>query len=132
METISIKEVRPLYLTKEGMPRKELLMTIEEAFEKLEKPLSTNPVERSYQLRCGYAVMSALKKFFREHHIIFIAPKTDGKVFYGFSNNQAFIDNYLTRVHEFALQYRRIENDLKMIDAGQLPLLPLKKEEKAS
>jgi hypothetical protein len=126
METINVRETRPLFLTKEGMPRKERLMTIEEACEELDKPISEDPIKRNYQLRTAYAVMGALKKFFREHHIQFIAPRIEGKTYYGFSGDPQLVENYISQVHKLALSYRRIENDVKMISAGQLPLLPIK------
>ena len=126
METISVKEARPLFLTKDGMPRKEKLLTIEQVFDELEKPISTDTAERSYQLSVAYAVMGALKKFFKAHHIIFIAPKIEDKVYYGFSGDEQLVENYISRVHAAALSYRRLENDVKMLSTGQLPILPLK------
>ena len=126
METISLKETRPLFLTKEGMPRKERLLTIEEICNELDKPISDDSIERAYQLQFARSVMSALKKFFREHHIIFIAPKIEGEIYYGFSSKPELIENYIDRVHKIALSYRHIENEVKMIANGQLPLIPMK------
>ena len=124
METISVKETRPLFLTKDGMPRKEQLMTIHEVCDELGKPISDDRVERNYQMSIARAVMSALKKFFRAHHIVFIAPKIEDTVYYGFSGDKELMENYISRVHKMALSYRRIESDVKMIATGQMPLLP--------
>jgi len=124
VETISVKETRPLFLTKDGMPRKEQLMTIHEVCDELGKPISDDRVERNYQMSIARAVMSALKKFFRAHHIVFIAPKIEDTVYYGFSGDKELMENYISRVHKMALSYRRIESDVKMIATGQMPLLP--------
>jgi hypothetical protein len=99
-------------------------MTIEQACDELEKSISEDPVKRAYQYRIAYAVMSSLKKFFREHHINFIAPEIKGKVYYGFTNDPQLVENYIHRVHKLALSYRRIENDVKMISTGQLMMSP--------
>ena len=126
METISLREARPLFLTKEGMPRKEYLRKLTEICEELGKPISEDiKIERAYQRSIALSVMSATGKFFREHHIFFICPKIEGEVYYGFSSNQEYVDNYLSRIHERALSSRRIESDVKMISTGQLPLLPM-------
>lgn len=131
METISVKEARPLFLTRDGMPRKECLLLIEEICAELHKPLSGDPVKRAYQLQFARSVMSAIKKYFHEHHVGFIAPRIEGKdgthrVYYGFSGDQKLVENYIERIHRHALSYRRIENEMKLISTGQLPLLPLK------
>lgn len=123
METIKLKETRPLFLTKQGVPRKEQLMTIDEVCDELGKPLSDDPVQRAYQLNFARSVMSALKKFFHKHHILFVAPRIEGTVYYGFTHDPELIENYKRRVHGLMLAYRRIESNVKQIEAGQLDLL---------
>lgn len=122
METIKLKETRPLFLTKQNIPRKECLLTIDDICDELGKPLSSDPIERSYQHRFALSVVSALKKFFHQHHILFVAPRIEGTVYYGFTNDPKLIENYRNRLHNLALSYRRIENEVKQIESGQMEL----------
>jgi hypothetical protein len=123
METIKLKETRPLFLTKQGLPRKECLLTLDEICEELGKPISDDPVERAYQLQFARSIMSSLKRFFYQHHILFVAPRIEGIVYYGFTNDAELIENYKLRVHALMLSYRRIENEVKQIESGQLDLI---------
>lgn len=93
METIKLKETRPLFLTKQGMPRKECLMTIDEICDELGKSISDNPIERHYQLQFARSVLSALKRWFHQHHAFFIAPRIEGQVYYGFTNDDRLVEN---------------------------------------
>jgi len=126
METIKLKEVRPLFVTKQGLPRKEVLLTVQMICNETGKSLSSDLYERSYQLHLARSVMSALRKSFHEHHAIFIAPEIEGEVYYGFSGNLKLQENYFSRVHKIMLAYRRIENDVKQIASGQFSMIPMK------
>lgn len=124
METIKLTEARELYLSDSGLPPAEMLMTIDQVCDELGKPISNDRYERQYQLNLARTVMSALKRDFGKHHILFVAPKIGGKVHYGFTNDPELIENYISRIHKLALTYRRLESQVKQISSGQLDLIP--------
>jgi len=124
METIKLTEAREIFLTKAGMPRKECMLTIDDVCDILDKPISEDKLERMYQLNVARSVMSGLKKFFRQHHILFVNPRIEKTVYYGFTSDEGMINNSIDRAHKMAIAYKAIEKSAAMIASGQLELIP--------
>jgi hypothetical protein len=120
METIKAKETRNLFLTKNGMPKKNILMTLEEICENLGKPLPQDKIERFYVRAINTSCVRDTRKYFHEHHIMFIAPRINGAVYYGFSTNQKLLDNYSERLSKKTKSHALIERQAKSIMSGQL------------
>lgn len=122
METIKAKEVRELFLNKNGMPKKDCLMSMDQVCEALAKPVPQSGPERYYVRAVNHSVMTNTRKYFHNHHIMFIAPKIGATVLYGFSRKQAYIDNYMERLHGKTKTHAVIEGTFKHIANGQLEL----------
>jgi len=95
---------------------------VEEVYDACDIQLSENKYEMLYQKRTGQSVLSSVKKFFNNNHINFVAPKIDGAVHYGFTNDRALIENYMDRMTSYYKAYGRAHRTAKMITAGQLEL----------
>jgi len=125
---ISVKEATPLYLTKDGLPRKERLLSLDDVHEALEKNYSPDPIERYYQRNIGAAVMSALGRKMRAHNIVWITPKIGGVVYYGLSCDEEKRQNSIGRCDERRKAYTRIANQQRALIEGNRELLPLKEQ----
>lgn len=125
---ISVKETTPLYLTKDGLPRKERLLSLDDVHEALEKNYSDDPIERYYQKNIGAAVMSALGKKMRAHNIVWITPKIGGTVYYGLSCDEEKRQNSLNRCDDRRKAHTRIANQQRALIEGNRELLPLKEQ----
>jgi len=123
---ISVKEATPLYLTRDGLPRKERLLSLDDVHEALEKSYSSDPIERYYQKNIGAAVMSALGRKMRAHNIVWITPRIDGVVYYGLSGDEEKRQNSLSRCDDRRKAHTRIANQQRALIEGNRELLPLK------
>lgn len=119
MELIKSKETRDLFLTKAGMPKKNYLVNMDQICEALGKPMPVSGPERYYARVVNGNVVRDTRKYFHSHHIMFIAPKIEGTVFYGFSTNQAHLDNYMERLKNKTKSHAIIESVAKSICNGQ-------------
>lgn len=115
METIKAKETRNLFLTKSMMPKKNYLLTMEEICDELGKPLPLDKAQRFYIRAINQNVIRDTRKYFHEHHIMFIAPRINGTVYYGFSSNEKHIDNYMERLKNKTKSHAIIEGVAKQI-----------------
>jgi len=115
MNTIKSKETRGLFLTKKNMPKKEYLLSLEQIFEELKKPLPESSVERHYASSVNRSVVLGVKRYFHEHHIMFICPRIDGVVRYGFSQDIGKIDNYMDRLKKITKSHATVESGVKVL-----------------
>lgn len=121
---LTVKETLPLYLTKDGLPRKERLLSLDDVHEALEINYSHNPLERRYQRNFGISVMSALGKKMRAHNVVWISPIIEGVIYYGVSQDQEKRENSLHRCEERRKAFTRIENQHRALIEGNRELLP--------
>lgn len=122
MQTIKASETRNLFLTRNGMPKKNYLVSMEQICEALGKPMPESGHERYYARIVNGNVIRDTRKYFHSHHIMFIAPRIEGLVYYGFSTKQAHVDNYMERLNNKTKQHAIIESVAKSIVHGQLEL----------
>ena len=120
VETIKFKEIKKLFLTKDGLPRRECLHTVRGLHQELDVPLSDNPILRSYQMHYGCSAVGALRRFFRNHNCLFIDPKIDGEVYHGFSQDEDKQINSFNRFNKFRRAMIASTNKHKQLMAGQL------------
>jgi len=118
-EIIRVKETSQLFLTKQGLPKKEFLLDINQICNALGKPIPENQPYRTYYRGGAVSVMSKVKKNFYKHHILFINPKIDGVVYYGFSSDLEKINNCINRVEKVVKSYKVIEKKAKTLSKDQ-------------
>jgi hypothetical protein len=119
---ISVPDARLLFLGKDGLPKMECLYTLDNICERLGKPIPEEQPWHSYVRNFDTAVMGAVKKYFIARHTLFIAPKIETTVYYGFSKKQDMVENYMSRLNGFAKSYKTIERKTKLIAEGQFDL----------
>jgi hypothetical protein len=129
-----MKEVVPLYLTKDGLPRKECLLSLDDVHDALEISYSDDPIERFYQRNLGISVMSALGKKMRAHNIIWITPEIENKVtkkkevLYGLSQDEEKRQNSQARCDDRKRIHARIANQHRALIEGNRELFPINKK----
>lgn len=128
MELIRSAETRNLFLTKAGMPKKNYLVSLEQICDALGKTLPESGMERYYASGMNRHVVRDTRRYFHNHHIMFIAPRIEGTVYYGFSTNQAHLDNYMERLKQKTKTHAIIEGVAKQIAHGQLELFSDKQQ----
>ncbi len=95
--TITVKNIRPLWLTKDGMPKKECLIDVLGVFEKKRIALTGSKGDKYYAKQLCNSVIYAIKKYFRSHNVNWIDTKIGNKVYHGFSKKKEYIENSILR-----------------------------------
>ena len=118
------KKSRNLFINKNGLPKKEKLMSNEEIIKEFEKlpTLEEDPYKRCYLLNRYGSLMNYIGNHFRNHSMVFIQPKIKGQRKYGFSENEDYRKQYYIECKQ--REERQIEKR-KQIDSllqGQLKL----------
>ena len=122
--SITVKNVRPQFYTKEGRPKKEHLVTVEEALKNAGVFLSKEKFEKYYQKNIAYSVLTAIKKDAHAHSEGFVVPKFKGvHARYGFTKNVDYHQNYMLRTEMRAQRAVAQSKEVKLI-TQQLSLLP--------
>lgn len=98
LELPKLRLIRTLFLTKPGLPKKEYLKEVDEIFDELHIELSQDPFKERYQRHVMYAVLSALRKYFRQHHVLFLAVERGDRIYYGFTQDEDTQRNSIERL----------------------------------
>ncbi|MFA5379015.1 MAG: hypothetical protein WC455_24890 [Dehalococcoidia bacterium] len=113
---IGLEETRALFFDKRyGLPKIDCLMSIDQICEKLNKPIPLSNPERHLIMGVDLAVVGHLKKSLHKRHLLFVAPRIDGTVLYGFTSDPLKVDNYIERIKCSARAYKEIERLVKQL-----------------
>lgn len=115
-------EVKSLFLDKKGFPVSEKLLALDDICKAVRKPMPQSQPERGYALSRNIRTINSVKQFFINHNVLFIAPRIEGITYYGLSKKQEYKDNYLMRLTGITKSHKIIENKIKHLSNGQLPL----------
>lgn len=96
-KTITVKNIRPLWQNKNGMPKKECLLNIPEILKNIGIKLTGSKADKAYSKALCNSVVHAVRTYFKEHNVNWIDPKIGKKVYHGFSKKKEYIEDSLLR-----------------------------------
>lgn len=89
----SVKEIKRLYVTKEGLPKKECLLSRDEVNKQPGIKIPEDIPIASYVNQRTSITLNQTGKYFKGHHCNWITPKIGKFVYYGFTKNEDHLDN---------------------------------------
>lgn len=125
MFTITIKDIRKIFFTKDGFPRKECLKDVLDIGNLLNFNFnSMSKIERSYWLNRINTSIGHFRKLCREHHINFLDVKVKGCKYikHGFSQDKNHIENSSERIRNRMIVIKSIYKEVKKLQSEQLLL----------
>lgn len=111
-KVIAIPETRQIFLDRNNHPKIECLMSIDQICKKLNKPIPMDQPEHGYILMRNICTMSAIKRYFYNHSMVFVAVsiKKPGKAradtMYGFTRKLELLENNRDRMNKSAKAYQ--------------------------
>ena len=97
MEEITVNNVKPMFLTRDGLPKKECLKCNDDIMNELDRKISAEKYKKHYENNLINAVNTALRKFFRNNHMDWVDVKIGKIVYHGFTKDEDKIKNSLQR-----------------------------------
>jgi len=89
----NVDDIRKLFVTKKGMPKKEFLITTTELIENFISDFEEKEKYEKFYIRSIFnSYISYCRNYFRDHNCNWVDPKVEGEIKHGFTKNQSFIE----------------------------------------
>ena len=118
-EIIAIGDIRRLYVTKEGLPKKELLLSRDDVMEKVGVYVPQDDMQSAHVRNRTSIALSQTGKYFKGHNCNWVTPKIGKRVYYGFTKNEDYMDNSELRFRARSNIARRLHAQHATLIDGQ-------------
>ena len=122
MAEITVNNVKPIFFTRTGIPKKECLKCNDDIMESLTIKFSLDKYKKQYENNLVNAVVRKIRKHCREHHIQWSDVRIGKIIYHGFTVDEEKIKDSLHRQFTRMKKAQIIFTESKQIIQSQLQI----------